>query len=73
MRNVSGAPFFVVVSVCFHGSESLICAETKSLLFHTHVKPHLSFFCFFFSFFVSLSLFLSEKERDRRDLAGADE
>lgn len=29
VSKVSGAPFFVVVSVCFHGSESLVCARDE--------------------------------------------
>ena len=64
VSKVSGAPFFVVVSVCFHGSESLVCARDEISPFSHKTSRFLIVFLgsSFFSFF------LSEKETD---LAGA--
>lgn len=71
VSKVSGAPFFVVVSVCFHGSESLVCARDEISPFSHKTSRFLIVFLGSSSsslFFVSLSFFLSEKETD---LAGA--
>ena len=59
MRKVSGAPFFVVVSVCFRGSES-----------QTEKRLNL-FFCFGFSFFSSRKIETEEETLlDRSDELG---